>query len=106
MTEHPNIEDRARSLIEGRMQSVRALVDADTTTKRARAAVEEAEKAHAAAWADAERQGWTSTELTKIGLTPPRTRRPGRPRTQRRRPQPAAEQAQPAAATPAPTENA
>lgn len=89
MTEQPSIEDRARQLIENRMQSVRALADAQSHAQRATAAAEEADRAHAAAWANAERQGWTSAELTKIGLTPPRARRAGRPRQQRRRPAPA-----------------
>lgn len=74
------VEAAARQLIDGRMQAVRDLAAARATTKRAQAALADAQRADAQAWAAAERAGWTAAELQKVGFSKPATRTPGRPR--------------------------
>lgn len=67
------VEQAARQLIDGRIEAVRTLAAARQTTEQAQQAL-----------ADAERAGWTSAELRRVGFTPPR-KAPGRPRSSRTR---------------------
>lgn len=84
------VEQAARQLIDGRIEAVRTLATARQTTEQARHALAEAQRADAQAWADAERAGWTSAELRRVGFTPSR-KAPGRPRSTRSRPPQASE---------------
>lgn len=78
------VEQAARQLIDGRIEAVRTLAAARQTTEQAQQALADAERADTQAWAAAERAGWTSAELRRVGFTPPR-KAPGRPRSSRTR---------------------
>jgi len=73
-------ERAARELLDTRVTAVRELATRRAELTRARDAVITAERADAAAWAAAERSGWTETDLRRVGFEPPATRAPGRPR--------------------------
>lgn len=75
-----DIEAAARALLDGRVQAIRDLATARATVERAEAALVEAQREDAKAWAAAEKAGWSSAELQKVGLSRPKTRAPGRPR--------------------------
>ena len=77
------VEAAARALLDDRMTAVRALADTRAGLTRAREAVVDAERADAAAYAAAQRAGWTDTELKRLGLEAPARRSPGRPRSPR-----------------------
>lgn len=74
-----DIETAARALLDTRVATVRELVTARQAAIDARAALTEAERVEAAAYAAAERAGWSGDELHKLGLSGPARRRPGRP---------------------------
>lgn len=71
-------EARARTLLDNRMNAVRTAATTQAAVTDARDALATAERAHA--YTAAERAGWTTDELRKVGLNPPTRRRPGRPR--------------------------
>lgn len=75
-----DIEAAARELLDGRVQAVRELATTRAAVERAEAALADAQREDAKAWAAAEKAGWTSAELQKVGLSRPKTRAPGRPR--------------------------
>ncbi|GAB2864454.1 hypothetical protein [Nocardioides pacificus] len=79
------IEDKARQLLEGRMESVRALTASTANLDQARAAVEAAEKTMADAWTGATKAGWRDSELRQLGFTSPNAKRRGRGTTTPRR---------------------
>jgi len=60
--------------------SIRELATARQARNDALAAAEEAERADAAAWATALKQGWTEADLREVGYDAPARRAPGRPR--------------------------
>ena len=78
------VEAAARALLDDRMHAVRALADTRASLTRAHHAVVEAERADAAAYATAQRAGWTDAELKRLGFEAPTRRSPGRPRATRR----------------------
>lgn len=71
-------EQKARALIDDRMASVRSLANAAAEADRANAQLLEA-------WSHAEKAGWSTSELSAIGFTPPRGRRASRGRGTRAR---------------------
>ncbi len=73
-------EKAARELLDSRVTTVRELAARRADLARARDALTTAERADAAAWAAAERAGWTESDLRRVGFEPPTTRAPGRPR--------------------------
>jgi hypothetical protein len=76
------VELEARSLLNARIEVVRALARTRQAVTDAKTHLALAERADAQAYAEAERAGWTPDELRRIGLPPPARRRPGRPRGQ------------------------
>ena len=99
MTDHGSIveymteiTDRAQELLAGRIDAVRKLSERQRAATQARESADTAERDAAAAWSDATQAGWTSTELRKLGLAQPSTRRGGRPKSTRtiKRPEQAA----------------
>lgn len=78
-----NIEDAARALLENRIEAVRALAHARQGRIDKRGELDVAERAEAAAFAAAQRAGWSATELKKVGLDQPSRQAPGRPRRSR-----------------------
>lgn len=72
-------EQKMRELLEARMQSVRALVTSRQAVVDLRAQLAEAEAADAKKYSSALSDGWSETELRKLGITPadqkPRARR-------------------------------
>lgn len=71
-----NLEQKARALLGNRVTAVRQLAQTRQAVDDARAALEQAEKADAAA----QKSGWSTEELRKLGLDAPARRTPGRPR--------------------------
>jgi hypothetical protein len=63
------ILDQARKLTEKRMQSVRKIADAISARVDAEEALRKAQLAEKKAFADAEKNGWTKTELNKLRPT-------------------------------------
>lgn len=74
-------EKAARELLNSRVTTVRELAARRADLSRARDALTAAERADTAAWSAAERAGWTSGELKRVGFEAPTTRSPGRPRS-------------------------
>ena len=74
---------RARDLLDKRIQSVRDLVTTRQAVTDLRAQLDTAERDDAAAYTAALRDGWTTDELKQLGLpepaTKPRTRKPSKP---------------------------
>ena len=72
-------EQKMRELLDARMQSVRALVTSRQSVTDLRAQLAEAEADDAKKYSSALSDGWTETELRKLGITPadqkPRARR-------------------------------
>lgn len=72
-------EEKARQLLDNRIESVRSLVRSRQHLADLRDQVNEAEKADVAAYRAALRDGWTADELRKLGVDEPakkaRTRR-------------------------------
>ena len=60
--------------------SVRELALARQAKIDAAAAADEADRADAAAWATALKNGWTEADLREVGFDAPARRSPGRPR--------------------------
>lgn len=77
------ITDRAQELLAGRIDAVRKLSERQHAASQARESADVAERDAAAAWSDATQAGWTSTELRKLGLSQPTSRRGGRPKSNR-----------------------
>lgn len=77
------VEDAARALLDQRIQAVRDLAATRQSVIDKRAELQEAERADAAAYAAAQRAGWTTDELRKVGLEEPSRKAPGRPRRSR-----------------------
>ena len=77
------ITDRAQELLAERIDAVRKLSESQRSASQVREAAETADREAAAAWSDAIQAGWTSTELRKLGLSQPATRRDGRPKASR-----------------------
>lgn len=75
-------EDRARSLLDQRINSVRALVTARQHLDEVRAAVSNAEITAAKAFRAALADGWIADELRKLGLEEPARTTKGRRRNQ------------------------
>lgn len=71
------ILDQARKLTEKRMQSVHQIADAINARVEAEEALRKAQLAEKRAFADAEKNGWTKTELNK--LRPSKRRRNAKP---------------------------
>jgi hypothetical protein len=63
------ILDQARKLTEKRMQSVRKIADAISARVAAEEALRKAQLAEKKAFTDAEKNGWTRTELNKLRPT-------------------------------------
>lgn len=75
---------RARELLDSRVQIVENLARLASEHDAAQAAAVQAERSFAAAYADAERAGWTGNELSTLGIKKPERRAPGRPKSARR----------------------
>lgn len=82
--DNAGIEDKARALLEGRLNSVRTLASTVERLDQARAAVAAAEKANDDAWSEATNAGWTTAELAQLGFTAPKSKG-GRARSTSRR---------------------
>ena len=91
------VEDAARALLDHRIAAVRDLAITRQARNDKRAELEDAERADAAAYAAAQRVGWTTDELRKVGLDEPDRKAPGRPRRTRANARPVA--------APAPADN-
>ncbi len=63
------ILDQARKLTEKRMQSVQKIADAISARVEAEEALRKAQLAEKKAFTDAEKNGWTKTELNKLRPT-------------------------------------
>lgn len=63
------ILDQARKLTEKRMHSVKKIADAISARINAEEALRKAQLAEKKAFADAEKNGWTKTELNKLRPT-------------------------------------
>jgi len=74
---------KARDLLTSRVSVVERLVTAARAHNDAQTLAAEAEKTLTAAYADAERAGWSPAELAQFGVRKPERRAPGRPRQQR-----------------------
>lgn len=77
------ITDKAQELLAGRVDAIRLLSERQSAAEAAREAADSADREAAAAWSDATQAGWTSSELRKLGLRQPPSRRGGRPRGSR-----------------------
>lgn len=77
------VETAARALLDDKIQAVRDLAHARQARTDKQAELDQAERADAAAWAAAERAGWTPDELRRLGLDTPTRKTPGRPRRPR-----------------------
>jgi len=73
-------EKTARQLLDTRITAVRELAARRADLTHARDNVTTAERADTAAWANAEKAGWTETELRQVGFPAPGRRPPARPR--------------------------
>jgi len=73
--------DRAQALLQDRLDVVQDLVQTRLAVEAAQAALAEAQRADAVAYAAATRKGWTEQELGLVGIAPPAVRVPGRPRS-------------------------
>lgn len=71
---------KARQLLDARVEKVETVTSAARRLEEAQAALEEASKEYASAWAEAEKAGWAPSELRQFGLSDPTRKRPGRPR--------------------------
>ena len=83
-TDVQSAEQAARRLLDTRRDekivSIRELAVARQAKLDAAAAADEADRADAASWAKALRNGWTEADLREVGYEPPTRRAPGRPR--------------------------
>ncbi len=72
--------EAAQRLLNDRVDAVRTLAKARQQRIDARAQLDEAERADAIAYAAAQRAGWSTDELRKVGFEEPGRKAPGRPR--------------------------
>ncbi len=79
-TDPDTAEKTARQLLDTRITAVRELAARRADLTHARDNVTAAERADTTAWANAEKAGWTETDLRQVGFTAPTRRAPGRPR--------------------------
>lgn len=77
-------ERAARELLDGRIAAVRELATTRQREIDQQAALEDAQRAHAAAYQAALRAGWTTDELRRLDFPAPSRKAPGRPRRARR----------------------
>lgn len=75
--------EAAQRLLNDRVDAVRALAKTRQQRIGARAQLDEAERADAIAYAPAQRAGWSTDELRKVGFEEPERKAPGRPRRPR-----------------------
>ncbi|MFQ1004378.1 hypothetical protein [Modestobacter sp. SSW1-42] len=75
--------DRARRLLDPRLEPIREMATARANRNEARAAAARAETADARAYANCVKAGWTEAELRTVGFDAPTKRLPGRPATPR-----------------------
>jgi flagellar biosynthesis/type III secretory pathway protein FliH len=75
--------EAAQRLLNDRVDAVRTLAKARQQRLDARAQLDEAERADAMAYAAAQRAGWSTDELRKVGFEEPERKAPGRPRRAR-----------------------
>ena len=85
------VESAARALLDDRIEAVRALAIARQAVAEKRGELDAVERADAAAYAAAQRAGWSTEELRKVGLDEPARKAPGRPRRAPRSPRPSPE---------------
>lgn len=78
-----NATEKAGDLFTSRVAVVERLVAAAHTHHDAQTIAHETEKTLAAAYAEAERTGWSPAELAQFGVRKPGRRAPGRPRQER-----------------------
>ena len=71
--------DRARRLLDPRLEPIRQLAAARAARNEARKVAEKAETTDARAYAAAVKAGWTEAELRSVGFDAPSKRLPGRP---------------------------
>jgi hypothetical protein len=72
--------EAAQRLLNDRVDAVRALAKSRQARNDVRAQLDEAERADAAAYAAAQRAGWTAEELRKVGFDEASRKPVGRPR--------------------------
>jgi hypothetical protein len=82
-TASSSVEEAARALLENRIDAVRVLAHARQNRIDKRAELDIAEREEAAAFAAAQRAGWSVDELKRVGLDQPARKAPGRPRRSR-----------------------
>lgn len=70
----------ARDLLNDRVAVIETLAAAAARLGQAQQSLSTAEREYASQWSAAERAGWTTAELRKVGLSEPGRKRPGRPR--------------------------
>lgn len=70
----------ARELLNDRIAIIERLAGTSARLNQARQTLSDVEQEYGALWADAERAGWSASELRKVGLSEPGRKRPGRPR--------------------------
>src|SRR5688500_10227354 len=83
-TASPSVEEAARALLENRIDAVRVLARARQNRIDKGAEFDIAEREEAAAFAAAQRAGWSVDELKRVGLDQPARKAPGRPRRSRK----------------------
>lgn len=76
--------EKARELLSSRVAVIESLAAAANAHSEAQAKADEAARTLAQAYADAERAGWSTSELTQFGIRKPDRRAPGRPRAGRK----------------------
>jgi hypothetical protein len=69
------IKDRARQLLEARLEALAPLEEAANRAERAREELRAAESSIGTAWSRATDAGWTPAELKRLGLRPPTVQR-------------------------------
>lgn len=70
----------ARELLNDRVAIIEKLAADASRLSQSQQRLAEAERDYANQWSDAERAGWSASELRKLGLSEPGRKRPGRPR--------------------------
>ncbi len=73
----------AQEILRVRTAVIETLVETVNARRLAAAALSEAERAEAVAYAEATKAGWTDAELKQLGVDAPARKLPGRPRRQR-----------------------
>ncbi len=75
--------EAAQRLLNERVDAIRSLAKARQERNDARAQLDDAERADAAAYTAAQRAGWSAEDLRKVGFDEPERKLPGRPRRSR-----------------------